>query len=259
MEEFQLGEVPQAIHEFLWDEFCDWYIETSKFRLTDKDSITPAPVLTHVLETTLRLLHPSMPFITEEIWQNLKSRLFDDDLDCPSIVVAEYPEADYSLLDKEAEKTFEVIMNIVRAIRNIRAEFRINPSQYLDIIIEAGHLKSILQSESRNIRSVARVSKLKFAEGPTETLAKTSVTAFVGTVAIYVPLTDLVDFERERLRLESESRETISKINQLNERLGDTKFTQRAPDDVVERERNRLEELQVRYQRIEQTLTQIPT
>ena len=180
------------------------------------------------------------------------------DEDCPSIVIAAYPEADYSLLDEEAERTFDLVMNIVRAIRNIRSEFRLNPSQYLDVIIDAGHSQTLLTSEARNIKTIARVKNLDFIEHTTQTIAETSVTAFVGTIALYVPLAELVDLHKERVRLENELQETELKVTQLNKRLGDSNFTLRAPDEVVERERARLEDLQIRFQRIEQFLKQIP-
>ena len=124
MEDFQFGEAQRQIHDFLWGEFCDWYIEFAKIRLLPgSKSPSPVPVLVHVLETSLRLLHPYMPFVTEELWQNLKKHLGWPEAE--SIMVAAYPEADKTAIDPAAEDEMEAIIEIIRSIRNVRAQYKV--------------------------------------------------------------------------------------------------------------------------------------
>ncbi|HEY90771.1 MAG TPA: valine--tRNA ligase, partial [Dehalococcoidia bacterium] len=132
LEEFQLGEALRQIHDFLWGEFCDWYIELVKDRLNSDIAQSPVPVLVHVLETSLRLLHPYMPFITEELWQHLKRRLPADWPSTEAIVVAPYPESDTAAYDPEAERIMESVVEIVRSIRNVRTQHKVEPARWIE-------------------------------------------------------------------------------------------------------------------------------
>ncbi|MCK4963976.1 MAG: class I tRNA ligase family protein, partial [Dehalococcoidia bacterium] len=166
MEDFQFGEAQRQIHDFIWGEFCDWYIEMSKIRLkgvdrggeSEKGERSPMPVLAHVLETSLRLLHPFMPFITEEIWQSLKERL-DYEM-TESIMVSPYPAADGEALDEEAEKQMAVVIEIVRAIRNARAEFRVEPARWIEALVAVAETKPAIETQAQAIETLARVRPL---------------------------------------------------------------------------------------------------
>ena len=173
MDDFQFGEALRQIHDFLWGEFCDWYIELAKIRLqpTAEEVVSPIPVLIHVLETSLRLLHPYMPFVTEELWQHLKKRLPADWQATDSIMVAAYPEADTKAVDPKAERVMESIIEIIRSIRNARAEHKVESARWIEAQIYGGQLtpaekqrlqKEIEQSQAEVTRLEARLSDKAF-------------------------------------------------------------------------------------------------
>ncbi len=154
MEDFQFGEAESEIHDFLWGEFCDWYIEICKQRLGKANS--PMPVLAYVLETSLRLLHPFMPFITEELWQNLKERLPEGTLTSPALIVAPYPKANEKLFDKEAEQVMEAVMDIVRSIRNARAEYKVDIGKWVESTVYTDSLLSDIKARSDIVGRLAK-------------------------------------------------------------------------------------------------------
>ncbi|GAJ18333.1 unnamed protein product, partial [marine sediment metagenome] len=141
MGDFQFGEAQRQIYDFLWGEFCDWYIEIAKIRLRSEEAPSPIPVLVYVLETSLRLLHPYMPFITEELWQNLKQHLPPDWQATESIMVAAYPIADETAIDPQAERIVESIIEIIHSIRNARAQCKVESSRWIEAQIYAGKFK----------------------------------------------------------------------------------------------------------------------
>ena len=142
LENFELGEAQQRLYDFIWSDFCDWYIEMAKIRLRSGSAPSPLPTLAHVLERTLRLLHPFMPFITEEVWQNLLARLPRQDGLPESIMIAPYPTADSPRQDSRAEEEIALVMQAVRAVRNTRAQLHI-PGQP----VPAGHRGSRRSTE----------------------------------------------------------------------------------------------------------------
>ena len=125
MREYQFGEAQRVIHDFLWNEYCDWYIEMSKIRLRSGEAPSPLPVLAHVLEKTLLLLHPFLPFVTEEIWRRLTGALPATGSAPEAAIVAPYPQADDARYDADAEREVGAVVELVRAARNLRSEFRI--------------------------------------------------------------------------------------------------------------------------------------
>ena len=254
LEEYQLGEAEQAIYEFLWDEYCDWYIEVSKVRLRDKESPSPLPVLAHVLEKTLRLLHPFMPFITEELWQTLM-RTVPRETDGPSaIIVAPYPTVDEALLDAEAEEQFGLIRDLVRTVRNTRSEFRIEARQPLEVIVNAGELRPLVEAQSVIIRTLAGVDPLRLDDSQPEPGA---LRAVVGRLVLSIPMAGLVDLEAERGRLQQELTEAEKNIARLEGHLNDRQFRSRAPEEVIEREEERLRDSTQRRQKIQELLDQL--
>ena len=152
MDDFQFGEAERQIHDFFWGEFCDWYIEIAKLHLSKPDSPALA-VVTFVLENTLRLLHPFMPFITEELWQNLKQRLPEGSLNPSSIMIAPYPVANEKAFDPEAERIMDSVIEIVRSIRNARAEHKVEASKWIEAHVYADELTSAIASQSAAIET----------------------------------------------------------------------------------------------------------
>ena len=259
MNEYQFGEAQREVHDFLWSEYCDWYLEMSKVRLRAGDE-SPVPVLAFVLERLLRLLHPFMPFITEEIWRNLVDHLPREEDAPAALIVAAYPQADASMLDEAAESGIGAVIEMVRAIRNLRAEFRIQPNQSLEATVEAPAIGRVIEAEAAAIRTMAQVDPLIIASGsrPTYRSASGQVVSLVlaqGTVT--VPLGGLVDLAQERARLSKELEQVEGNRARLAARLRDEKFLAKAPGDVVERERQRLATLGDRGARITETLSRL--
>ncbi|MSQ11872.1 MAG: valine--tRNA ligase [Dehalococcoidia bacterium] len=292
MDEFQFGEAEQTLYDFIWDDFCDWYLEAVKVRLrqgaalhpsprnnadTEGDTMPasgvfpahpelvegraddgPLPILAHVLERSLRLLHPFMPFVTEEVWQHLKPRLAGSASLPESIMVAAYPAADPALLDNEAEQQFTVVSGIVRAVRNARAEFRVEPTRSLEVLVDAADLLPVLEESTPVIKTLAR-AELRFL-GPHDARpdARQALTSVVGRVAVFLPMAALIDVAAERVRLQKELAECQSNIQRLRGRLADARFTEKAPAEVVERERARLTALSERHAKVSELLATLP-
>ncbi len=161
MSNFQFGEAERQIHDFFWGEFCDWYIEMAKLRLSRSD-VTPLPVLAFVLETALRLLHPFMPFITEELWQSLRERLRVGRVDSASLIIASYPIADKKFLDPEAERVMGSVIEVVRSIRNARAEHKVAAGKWIEARIYADELRADIALQSENMEILAEPGRLLF-------------------------------------------------------------------------------------------------
>ncbi len=256
LQDFQFGEAERELYDFLWGEFCDWYIEMAKVRLRQGDT-APLPVLAYVLECTLRLLHPFMPFITEELWQRLTQALPKESGLPASIMVAPYPEASEQMLDSAAEDEVESVTSVVRAIRNVRAEFKVEPRQPLEALV-AVPLASVVAEEAEVIRSLARVEPLRIlTEGDTMSPSRQTLTLVVGKATVYLPMGDAVDLASERQRLQKELASTQAATDRLAQRLEDQQFLSKAPEEVVEKERERLASAQERLARIRELLGQL--
>ncbi len=257
LEDYQLGEAEQSIYEFLWSEFCDWYIEAAKVRIRSAGGPSPVPMLVHVLETTLRLLHPFMPFVTEEAWTNLLARAPREREIAPSIMVAAYPAADASAFDDAAEDAIASVREAIRLVRNARAEFRIPPAQPLELLVDAGAPQSALEAEAPLIRALARVEPLRFLQGREQLPTSGAATAVVGGAVMAIPLEGLVDIGAERTRLSGELADARQALERLDARLSDAQFIEKAPEEVVERERDRRRATEERKDRLQELLSQL--
>ncbi len=259
MDDCQFGEAQRVIHDFLWNEYCDWYIEMAKIRMRSgvDDGPSPLPVLAYVLERVLRLLHPFMPFVTEEIWQALVGHLPEEPGRPMALIVAPYPETDPSLIYEQAEKEIGAVVEIVRAIRGLRAEFRIQTGQPLEAIVDSPELGAVIEAEEGAIKALARVAPLTVAAPTPATEPGDRVLLVLASGTVTVPLGGLVDLGRERERLNGELEELDSNRIRLEGRLKDEQFLARAPEDVVERERQRLATAEERRTRITEILSRI--
>ena len=253
---YELGEAQRVMYEFLWGEFCDWYIEMAKVRLRDGDG-APLRVLAHVLERTLRLLHPFMPYITEELWQALLQRLPAEGDPPASIMVAAYPVADPTHVDPQAEREMRALVQMVRAIRNARAQLRIPAAQFLEAAVEADGLRDVVVQESPAIRTLARVEPLRIVDAAAAGPAGHSMTLVVDPLVVRLPLAGVVDVSAERNRLGKELEECRTNLGRVSGLLSNPKFSGRAPEEVVERERERLGSLQERERRLQEVLSQL--
>ena len=255
MKEFQFGEAERELYDFTWSEFADWYIEMTKVRLRHGDK-APLAILAHVLERTLRLLHPFMPFITEELWQRLV-RALPPEGDLPqSIMVAPYPEVYPESVDPLAEEEVELVSAVVRAVRNIRAEFKIEPQKRLEVLIASESTYDVVFEESEAIKALARIEPLHVIRPDQQPTANQTVSLVVGSTTVYIPMGDVVDLTAEQSRLEQELLASKDLIHRSERRLNDESFTSKAPEEVVERERQRLEAARERQARIQELVEQ---
>ncbi len=255
VEGFQFGEAQRQMHDFIWGEFCDWYIEFAKIRLGAKEKPSPLPVLVHVLETSLRLLHPFMPFITEELWQNLKKHLPSSWRKLESIMLAAYPEADKTAIDPEAERVMESMIEIIHAIRNARAEHGVENSKWVEAQVYAGELTPAIAAYSQTIQRLARTRPVTFLESRKEAPPGENVLALVlKTSEVVIPMESMVDLEAERKRLQQEIARSQAQIASLEARLEDKAFLAKAPATVVDKEREKLAERKDKLGRLKQQL-----
>ena len=259
LKEYELGEAQRAIYEFIWGEYCDWYIEMAKARLRAGDQ-APLRVLAHVLERTLRLLHPFMPFVTEEIWQNLKQRLPEEGDQQESIMVAPYPEADARHVDQQAQGEMDALIQTVRAIRNARAQLRIPPARPLEAVVDANGMEHVVREESASICTLARIEPLRvLGDSEERPPAGESITLVVEPMVVMLPLDGIVDVSAERARMGQEVEECAAGIARVAGLLANQGFLSKAPEDVVEREQERLKSLRERQERLRKVLSQLPS
>ena len=258
LSDYELGEAQRSIYEFLWGDYCDWYIEMAKIRIRSGDH-SPLRVLAHVLERTLRLLHPFMPFITEEIWRNLVQRLPKEG-DLPeSIMIAPYPTPENAWMDVAADGEMRNIIQVVRGIRNARAQLHIPSGQKVPGILVPGEVASLLEDESAVIGALAQVDPMAIL-GPSEERppADQVMTLVVGPIVVMLPLAGVVEISSERGRLEDELQETTEALTRVRGLLSNGDFSKKAPEEVVEREQERARSMEERQERLQQVLAQLP-
>ena len=252
LDRFMLGEGLSKIHDFVWGEFCDWYIELSKIRLRDPGSPSPIPVLVDTLDKTLRLLHPFMPFITEELWQRVAAYLPET---TDSIMTTEYPTADESANDAAAEREMESVIEIVRAIRNARAEAKVEPSRFIEALIAVQDDEFPIESHLSAISTLARVRPLTIIDKQDRAARKDEAKVLVlRDVEVILPLSGMVDREAESKRLQREIEKWRGQAARTEAKLQDEQFLSRAPADIVQREREKLSEQKDHLGRLEQQL-----
>jgi valyl-tRNA synthetase len=259
MENFQFGEAEQELYAFLWSEYCDWYIEFSKIRIRSGNmEYSPLVNLATSLEKLLRLLHPFMPFVTEELWQCLKNLLANRAQYPDSIMIAPYPIADESLIDYEAEKIIDTAINIIRSIRNVRAEYTIKSNQYIEARVYTGDTLESLTSLHELISSLARVNPLSILRRKgRETDNDKSMVIVLNETEVVLPWTGPLDVSLVYNRLIKERDSTQERIEQINVKLTDRGFLNNAPPHIVEKEKENLRSFVNKLNRLEAEIAQI--
>ena len=233
MERYELGIAVQKIYDFIWDTYCDWYIELTKARLYSEDASrknTALQVLVYVLDQTLRLLHPFMPFITEEIWQSLPRRE-------SALIVAKWPEASEALSFKTEETHMESVMNAIRAIRNRRAEMNVPPSKKATLYVLTAAPQIFAEGEGF-IQRLAYADKVVLLDKEPENL-NGLVTCATADAKLYIPMGQLVDIAKEQERIGKELEKARKNLASLNGKLSNENFISRAPEAVVNAEREK--------------------
>lgn len=240
LERFELGEAGRAIYDFIWSEVCDWYIEIAKPRLYNKEAAAERATAQHVLATVLvsamKLLHPYMPFITEEIYQCLPHEV-------ESIMISKWPVADESLVDPEAERGMNAIMDSIKAIRNMRAEVNANPGKKIPaIMLVSEDLREVVAHNDSYIKLLGGIDNLELrplnGEKPENAMA-----AVVTGIEVYLPLAGLIDVEKETQRLSKELAAMEKDLQRAGGKLNNAGFLAKAPEDVIAKERAKYEEL----------------
>ena len=245
LEKFELGVAIQKLYDFIWDVFCDWYIEISKIRLqSGEDADTAKAVLVYVLTDILKLLHPFMPFITEEIYQAIPH-------DTESVMISKWPEYDENLNFASEEQQVEKIMQAVRAIRNRRAEMNIPPSRKAAVFVETDDADAFRYG-AEFIKRLAYASEVTVS-GAFEDLGNI-VTVITDSAKIFIPMGELVDFEAERKRLQKELAAAQDKLDFINKKLSNPGFVNKAPEKVVNQNREDAAKLEEKIAGIQDSL-----
>jgi len=235
MEQFEFSEVGRHLYQFIWDEFCDWYIEFSKVALYGDDEQarrTTGRVLLYVLDRLLRLLHPMMPFITEEIWQHLP-------VHGKSIALAEWPATNPAFLFPDAVAEVNLLMDAIRAVRNVRAEMNVPPSRKVTVHIQSddGAIRRRLENHLPTLLRFLNAEAINIEERGS--IPEEAVTAVIDGAVIYLPLAGLVDVQQELARLRKELQKLDKEVERVQKKLANPQFVERAPASVVEEERDK--------------------
>lgn len=252
LDEYNFGEAGRKLNEFVWDEFCDWYIELAKFYLYGEDDAakkTTKSVLCYVLDRTLRLLHPFIPFVTEEIWQHLPHQ-------GESIVTAPWPKpAGHHY--PQAEKEIKLLIEAIRNVRNIRAEADVANSKPIELIIRPSDSETLqlLQQGEAYLRHFCN-PELLIIEMDAETPDKT-MSAVITGAEIFVPLAGLIDIEQEIQRLEKELKKLNAEVDRVEKKLANQNFIAKAPEKIVEEERNKKKDYLEKREKVQTRLAEL--
>ncbi|MBW6390277.1 valine--tRNA ligase [Billgrantia antri] len=250
MEEFRFDHASQALYEFVWNEYCDWYLELSKPVLWDEGASEAAKrgtrrTLVRVLEAILRLAHPMMPFISEEIWQRvapLAGKATGDGSE--SIMAQPWPQPENDKLDEAATRDIEWLKGVIVAVRNVRAEMNIAPGKPLDVLLTKGSTadRERLEANRPFLAKLAKLASATWLDDPAQ--APLSATQLVGDMEVLVPMADLIDKDAELARLAKEIDKQDKLIGGIEKKLANESFIAKAPEAVVDKERGKLKEYQ---------------
>ena len=248
MDRYELGEAARIIYEFAWNELCDWYIEIVKPRLYGKETLESRygaqKTLAEIMASTMALLHPFMPFITEEIWQHLPH-------EGETIMLSPWPLKDESEIDLKINEQMNLTIEVIRAIRNLRSEMNIPLGKKIEVIINANSKENYdyLTNTLSYIQSLASIENINLTIGLSEKPSQ-AVTAVVHGIEIYLPLKGLVDIDKEIARLEKELAKMESEIKRIENKLANEGFVAKAPAEVIEKEKEKM----VKYQASKEAL-----
>jgi valyl-tRNA synthetase len=262
IENYQLGAAGSKVYEFLWDQYADWYIEISKTRLyegagggDEAEAQAARRVLVYILDTSLRLLHPYMPYVTEQLWHHLPRPTVDRNRAAHALMVSDWPQMDDEtplVTSADAVSQFECFQALTRRIRNARAEYNVEPGKRISaVVIASGNMREALEKEMKSLIALAKLDPDEVAvyeagsKEAEEATAVDSVQLVVQDgVEAYLPLSGLIDPEKERKRLEKQNEKLAKEIQKLAGRLKSKGFVDKAPPAVVEKARSELAELE---------------
>ncbi|MFN2492422.1 MAG: valine--tRNA ligase [Pyrinomonadaceae bacterium] len=261
---YQFHEAVQTLYHFFWDDFCDWYIELSKQEVTAEQSTEQRNEartrLLSILEQALRLLHPFMPYITEDIWQRLpgvRENLLHQSYRGaePTIMLAAYPKVIPELINEDVEWEMQAVIDLIKRVRNIRSEMNIKPGEAIPVLIGGGDnkLRATFAGNGNQIRRLVRASELSIKE-QLEAPRASARAVLVGGAEVAIPLEGLIDFDEERLRLGKEKEKLRNESTKLEVQLSNPQFAERAPAEKVAEVRTRISDIAQRTAQLEQTI-----
>ena len=252
-DKFEFGEAGRSLYNFIWNDFADWYIEMTKETLNGNDEAAKKnvqAVLAYVLDNTLRLLHPIMPFVTEAIWQEMPH-------DGESIVVAAYPEVKAELDNPTAEADFQSLTDLIKAVRTIRTEANAPMSTEIDVLIQTSD-ENLARIFDENSDYINRFVKPKSLEISADVAApKLAMTQIISGAEVYVPLEELIDLDEEIARLQGDLKKFAGEVKRAEGKLGNEKFVNNAPEAVVAEEREKLADWQAKLAATESRLEEL--
>ena len=230
---YRMNDAVKIVYDFVYKNFCDWYIEFSKSRFygaDEEDKIIAQKVCMHVLETILKLMHPYCPFITEEIWSHTKK----DEM----LINAEWPKSKKEMVDVKIENELSIIMNLISSIRNIKANFAISPKKEISLVCKVDDsMASVLQNYKKYLERLVKVSSLE--TGKNINKPPQSTTIVTDNMEVYIPLKDLIDINKEMERLKNQIENLEGRLNSVNRKLDNKQFISNAPEDIVAHEENK--------------------
>jgi valyl-tRNA synthetase len=260
--DYRFNDAASVLYHFIWHEYCDWYLELSKPALNQEkgsaERKATQTVLAHALETSLRLLHPFTPFITEEIWQLIPRTASvagkKSTGAAESIMMAAYPEADEQMINPGIERDMQMVMDLIMAIRNIRGEMNIAPSMQIRAIVkvETPEIGEHLEKTATYVTTLARLAELQISEAVKK--PKAAATGVIKGAEVYVPLEGIIDLTQECDRLKKEIAKISKDIEVFSRKLSNKDFVDKAPKAVVEKDTAKLEEFKVKREKLEQSL-----
>ena len=260
MDNYQFGEAGRQVYDFLWGDFADWYVELAKVQLNEGGTRawTTLAVLGRVLDDCLRLLHPYIPFVTEETWQQLKSAFETADIGLApdagwpeALIIADWPQT--GAQRPQAVADFERLRELVRQIRAVRAEYNVEPGRWITAVIAAGDKADWLNAQRPILAFLARLDEEKLVIAEDVAAPETAVTLALGDIACYLPLAGMIDLDKEKERLGNELADVDEQIGRASKLL-DSPFAEKAPAAVVEKEREKLARLQSGRQELAERL-----
>jgi Valyl-tRNA synthetase len=244
---FRFNEAANSLYEFFWHEFCDWYLEIIKLKFSDNNTQI---VSFKVLEKFLRLIHPVMPFISEEIWQKINPQ-------SGPIMIQPLPHIQKQMIDKKIEQDMKLLIGLITSIRNVRAEWNVDPYKKVDVILKVTDAKTskLLDENSAVIKNLCRVENLSM--GKTIQRPSNSASGVAGRINFYVPLSNLIDIEKEKSRILTQIKNKELLLKGLTERLKNKDFLKKAPKEVVEKENSNLIDLKEKIKKLKDVIGEL--